>query len=159
MSNLKTNRRLKLIPTQNRSHVVNPQTPQVQPMANSPAEYPSWSYKSGIKESDVNMFHYDDIKMGTTASQITSLTTVYLTVYSDADQRKHQSSASLVFVRGIHRWPVNSPHKWPVTRKMSPFDDVIMQINIIQEDPEGKYTPEGEGVQNQISLVSKSLNL
>ena len=37
--------------------------------------------------------------------------------YSGADQRKHQSSASLVFVRGIHRWPVNCPHKWPVTRK------------------------------------------
>ena len=43
-----------------------------------------------------------------------------------ADQRKHQSSASLAFVRGIHRWPVNSPHKWPVTRKMFPFDDVVM---------------------------------
>ena len=40
--------------------------------------------------------------------------------------RKHQSSASLAFVRGIHRGPVNSPHKWPVTRKMFPFDDVIM---------------------------------
>ena len=39
------------------------------------------------------------------------------TVYSDADQRKHQSSASLAFVRGSHRWPVNSPHKWPVTQK------------------------------------------
>ena len=37
------------------------------------------------------------------ASQITSLMVVYLTVYSDADQRKHQSSASLAFVRGIHR--------------------------------------------------------
>ena len=44
----------------------------------------------------------------------------------DADQRKHQSSASLAFVQGIHRGPVNSPHKWPVTRKMFPFDDVIM---------------------------------
>ena len=51
---------------------------------------------------------------------------LFTTVYSDADQRKHQSSASLAFVRGIHRWPVNSPHKWPVTRKMFPFDDVIM---------------------------------
>ena len=49
-----------------------------------------------------------------------------LTVFSGADQRKHQSSASLAFVRGIHWWPVNSPHKWPVTRKMFPFDDVIM---------------------------------
>ena len=61
------------------------------------------------------------------ASQITSLTIVYSTVYSDADQRKHQSSASLAFVWGIHRGPVNSPHKWPVPRKMFPFDDVIME--------------------------------
>ena len=64
--------------------------------------------------------------MGAIASQITSLTIVYSTVYSDADQKKHQSSASLAFVRGIHRRPVNSPHKGPVTRKMFPFDDVIM---------------------------------
>ena len=70
--------------------------------------------------------HYDDVIMGVMASQMTGLTIVYSTVYSDADQRKHQSSASLAFVLGIHRGPVNSPHKWPVTRKMSPFDDVIM---------------------------------
>ena len=63
--------------------------------------------------------------MGAMASQITSLTLVNSTVYSDADQRKHQSSASLAFVRGIHRGPVNSPHKAPVTRKIFPFDDVI----------------------------------
>ena len=49
-----------------------------------------------------------------------------LNLYSGTDQRKHQSSASLAFVRGIHRRPVNSPHKWPVTRKMVPFDDVII---------------------------------
>ena len=48
--------------------------------------------------------------------------------YSYADQRKHQSSASLAFVRGSHRGPVNSPHKWPVTRKMFPFYDIIMKI-------------------------------
>ena len=70
--------------------------------------------------------HYNDVMMGVIASQITSLTIVYSTVYSDADQRKHQSSASLAFVRGIHRGSVNSPHKWPVTRKMFPFDDVII---------------------------------
>ena len=64
--------------------------------------------------------------MGAIASQFTSLTIVYSIVYSDSDQRKHQSSASLAFVRGIHPGPVNSPHKWPVTRKMFPFDDVIM---------------------------------
>ena len=64
--------------------------------------------------------------MGTVATQITRLTIIYSTVYSGADQRKHQCSASLAFVRGIHRGPVNSLHKWPVTRKMFPFDDVIM---------------------------------
>ena len=75
--------------------------------------------------------HYSDVTMGAMASPITSLTIVYSTVYSGADQRKHQSYASLAFVRGIHRWPVNSPHKWPVTRKMFPFDDVIMKYHRI----------------------------
>ena len=70
--------------------------------------------------------HYDDVTMSLMASQITSLTFVYSAVISVADQRNHQSSASLAFVRGIHRGPVNSPHKWPVTRKMFPLDDVIM---------------------------------
>ena len=72
--------------------------------------------------------HYSDVIMGTIASQITSFAIVYSTSYSGAYQRKHQSSASLAFVRGIHRWPVNSPHKWPVTQKMLPFDDVIMKV-------------------------------
>ena len=80
------------------------------------------SYSTDI----VSIFHYDDVIMMAIASQITTLTIVYSTVYSGAHQRKHQSSASLAFVRGIHRGPVNSPHKWPVTRKMFPFDDVIM---------------------------------
>ena len=70
--------------------------------------------------------HYGDVIMGAIASQITSLAIVYSAVYSDADQRKQQSSASLAFVWGIHREPVNSPHKWPVARKMFPFDHVIM---------------------------------
>ena len=70
--------------------------------------------------------HYGDVIMDAIASQITSLTSVYSTVYSEADQRKHQSSASLASVRGIRRGPVISPHKWPVTRKMLTFDDVIM---------------------------------
>ena len=64
--------------------------------------------------------------MGAMASLITSLTSVYPTVHPGADQRMHQSSASLAFVRGIHRRPVNSTHKWPVTRKIFPFDDVVM---------------------------------
>ena len=65
--------------------------------------------------------HYDDVTMGAKASQITSLTIVYSNFYSGADQSKYQSSALLAFVWGIHRGPVNSPHKWPVTRKMFPF--------------------------------------
>ena len=86
--------------------------------------YVTWNHlTSPGRETNI---HYDDVIMGAMASQITSLTIVYSTVYSDADQRKHQSSASLAFVRRIHRGPVNSPHKWPVTRKMSPFDDVVM---------------------------------
>ena len=53
---------------------------------------------------------------------------VCTTICSGSDQKIHQSSASLAFVRGIHRWPVNSPHKGPVTRNMFPFDDVIMVL-------------------------------
>ena len=64
--------------------------------------------------------------MGTMASQITNVSIVCSTVCSGEDQRKHQSSASLAFVMGNHQWPVDSPHKGPVTRKMFPFDDVIM---------------------------------
>ena len=71
--------------------------------------------------------HYSNVIMSTISSQITGVAIVYSIVGSGADQRIHQSSASLVFVRGVHRWLVNSPHKGPVTRKMFPFDDVIMQ--------------------------------
>ena len=71
--------------------------------------------------------HYCDVIMTVMPSQITSLTIVYSTVYSSAAQRTHQTSSSLAFVRRIHRWTVNSLHKGPVTRKMFPFDDVIMQ--------------------------------
>ena len=75
--------------------------------------------------------HYNDVIMGTIASQITSLTIVFSTIYLDTYQRKHQSSASLVFVWGIHWKLVNSPHKWPVTRIMFPFHDVIMIQGLI----------------------------
>ena len=78
-----------------------------------------------IESLAIEILYYNDVTMGAMASQITSITIVYWTVYSGAEQRKHQSSASLAFVRVIHRWPVNSPHKWPVTRKIFPLDDVI----------------------------------
>ena len=73
------------------------------------------------------VIHHHDVIMSTMAYQMNSLTIDYSTVYSGAGQRKHQNSASLAFVWGIHRWPVNSLHKRPVTRKMFPFDDVIMR--------------------------------
>ena len=76
--------------------------------------------------------HYNDVIISTMVSQITSLTIIYSAIYSGTDQRKHQSSASLALVRGIHRWPVNSPHKGPVTWKMFPFDDVIMRYHMPQ---------------------------
>ena len=79
--------------------------------------------------------------MSAMASQITSLTIVYSTVYSGADQRKYQSPASLAFVRGNHRWPVNSPHKGPVTRKMFPFDDVIMGTTLRASALHNALTP------------------
>ena len=77
---------------------------------------------------DIFKCRYSDVITGMMASQITSLTIVYSTIYSEADQRKHQSSASLAFVWGIPQWLVNSPHKWPVTRKMFSFDDIIMHF-------------------------------
>ena len=76
--------------------------------------------------------------MGAMVSQITSFIIAYSTVYSGTNQRKHQSSASLALVRGIHRWPVNSPHKGPVTRKMFTFDDVIMSSVITGFHPHKK---------------------
>ena len=81
------------------------------------------------------VIHCYDVMIGAMASQINSLTIVYLSVHSGADQRKHQSSASLAFVWGIHRRPVNSPHKWPMTQKMFPFDDVIMSLSPYPSSP------------------------
>ena len=77
--------------------------------------------------------HYSDVIMSAMASQITGVLIVCLNVCSVRDERKHQSSMSLAFVRGIHQWQVNFPHKGPVTRKMFPFDDVIMEWNSSDE--------------------------
>ena len=62
--------------------------------------------------------YYTDVTMSSMASRITSGSIVYLTVGPGPDQRKYQSSASLAFAWGIHRWSVNSSHKRPVTRKI-----------------------------------------
>ena len=79
-----------------------------------------------LKSYLLTIKHCCDVIMSTIASQITRVSIICSIVCSGADQRKYQSSASLAFVRGIHRWPVNSPHKGLVTQKMFPFDDVIM---------------------------------
>ena len=100
----------------------------------------------------VQLLHSDnDVILGTIASQITSLAIVYSTVYSGADQIKHQSSASLAFVREIHRGPMNSPHKWPVTRKMFPFDDVIIRWFIMSSFQ--KLCPSPHSVHGLLSSV------
>ena len=73
--------------------------------------------------------HYSDVIMSTLASQITYMTIVWSTACSGIDQRKHQSSASLAFVKGIHQWLVDSPHKGPVTWEMCPFDVIMSKMN------------------------------
>ena len=69
--------------------------------------------------------------MSAMTSQIMGVANVYSIVCSGANQRKHQSSASLAFMSGIHRWPVNYPHKGSVTGKIFPFDDAIMSRRLI----------------------------
>ena len=79
-----------------------------------------------MHQSAIFGLHYSD----TMASQISGVSIVCSTVCSGIDQRKHQSSASLAFVRGIYQWPVNSPHKRPVTWKMFSSDDVITEYHL-----------------------------
>ena len=98
------------------------------------------------------IYHNNDVIMGKIASQITSLTIIYSIVYPDADQKKHQSSASLAFVWGFHRGPVNSPLKWPVTRNFFPFDDVIMYKYSVY-----MWTKFVLGVLPQLDILLKSL--
>ena len=77
--------------------------------------------------------HFQGIIISSMASKKNSVLVVYLIVCSGADQRKHQSSMSLAFVKGIHCWLVNSPHNGPVMWKMFPFDDVIMKIRTVHK--------------------------
>ena len=105
---------------------------------------------------------YSEAIMSAMASQITGVLIVYSTVCSGADQRKHQSSASVAFVRGIIRSPVNSPLKGPVTRKMFLFDDVFMKIGnkfvgliLMLKSPNLKITP-GMPKMSQSNFVSLS---
>ena len=91
-------------------------------------------YHSGLRGVDINGMGpiwlqgicnpYSDVTMSAIASEITGVSIGYLTICSGTDQTKHQSSASLAFIRGIHRSPMTSPHKGPVKRKMFLSDDV-----------------------------------
>ena len=82
----------------------------------------SVSYSSLRRSREVYWCHYNDVLMGAIASQITSLAIVYSIVYS----KKTSKFRVTGLCTGNSPWPVNSPHKWPVMRKMFPFDDVIM---------------------------------
>ena len=79
------------------------------------------NFDNGKSGSIITKKHYSDVMMSAMVSQNTGVSICLLSCLSDADKRKHQSSASLAFVRGIHRWPVNSLHRRPVTRKMYPL--------------------------------------
>ena len=89
----------------------------------------------GVRKIDTmstcQVMHYSDVIMSVVVSLIAGDSIVYSTICSGADQRKHQSSTSLAFVREIHRLPMNSPHKGPVTLQMFLFDDVIMERSTI----------------------------
>ena len=91
-----------------------------------------WSLPIRVQStiSESQHWHYSGVIMSAMTSKITGVSNVCSNVYSGADQRIHQSSASLVFVREIHGWPVDSPHKGPVTRKRFPFDDVSSLAHI-----------------------------
>ena len=110
--------------------------------------------QTSISESSLALLtsHYSDVIMSAMASQITGISMVCSTVCSGTDQRKHQRSASLPYVRGIQQWPMNSPHKWPITRKMFPFDDVIM--GYWQMLGESLTWVPGERFQNTYELLS-----
>ena len=87
---------------------------------------PHHHHKGLVTRKTIPRHRYSDVIMTAMTSQITGIPVVCSTVCSGAYQGKYQSSAWLAFVKGIHRSPVDSPHKGPVTRKMLLFDDVIM---------------------------------
>ena len=93
-------------------------------------------------------FHYSDVIMGAMASQITSALSVYSIVCSGVDQRKHQSSPSLTYVRGIHWWPVAGEFPSQRASKMFPFHDVF----IVAPQPRGSH------VEATLSDIGKYIN-
>ena len=82
------------------------------------------------------------------ASQITSLTIVYSSVYSGADQRKHQSSASLAFVRGLHRWPVTGQS--PAQMASNAINHLSIYLSIYQSI---KFGRNGSGTKHLVFIA------
>ena len=80
--------------------------------------------------------YYSDVIMSAIASQIIDVSIVCSTVCSGADQRKHQSSVSLAFVRGIHRWPGDPPHERSITQEMFLCDDALMLLALYEMIPQ-----------------------
>ena len=75
----------------------------------------------------VYAIHHSDVIISAMASPGAIICS---TICSGTDQRKHQSSTSQAFVRGIHWWPVDSPHKGPVMWKMLPSDDAMINMAV-----------------------------
>ena len=103
--------------------------------------------------------HYSNVLMSAMASQITNVLIVCSAVCSGADQRKHQSSALLAFVGGIHQLPVDSPHKGPVSRKMFPFADAMLELPPPSPpSPEMTWAPSDRQQQNPINRWNIHVN-
>ena len=77
-------------------------------------------YKTRFDWMNLFITHYNDVIMSALVSLITNC------LFRCRSKKASKLRVTGLCVRGIHRWPVNSPHKGPVTRKMFPFDDVIM---------------------------------
>ena len=115
-------------------------------------------YSSFKPVSKALSWHYNDVIMSTMASQITGASIVFSTVCYGSVQRKYLSFASLTFLRGIHRWPLNSTHKGPVTQKMFPFDDVIKTTNCTAWSTNGRI-PLAPTTKIRMARMNLSLDL
>ena len=83
----------------------------------------AWIYS--FTHRGIHRWHYNGVIMGAMASKITTRDSLLNRIFRRRSKKawKHRVTG---LCGGIHRWPVNSTHTWPVTRKMLPFDDVIM---------------------------------
>ena len=97
----------------------------------------NWIRFSGSKWQCFSFGPCDGLMMSAMASQITGVSIVYSIVCSSTNQGKHQRSSSLAFVRGIHRWPVNSPHKGPVKVFL-----IVMSLSLVIHGKQWKSTVE-----------------